>query len=331
MNRTFVAGKTTLIGRALLDLLDEEGTPLIGVKDEPRLTDADMTTAFFADTRPEVVYLCAGLSGGIGLNCAKPVELMRDNLLGTLNVLEASKRFGVRKLVYLASSCAYPKHAEQPMRVESLGTGLMEPTSEAYSTAKFAGWKLCEAYRREYGCNFVTAFPANAFGPHDDFSADGGHVIPALIRRAHEARLRGSAELVVWGSGAPRREFVYSRDLARACRFVADHYDADAPINLGGGTDLSIAEVGRAVAEVVGFRGRLRFDASKPDGAPLKALDSAPLLALGWRPETEFRAGLEETYEWFLGHGLRGTGFPACASKSVVRAQRAATESNLSG
>lgn len=302
MNRVFVAGRGTLVGRALVDLLSEDGACLVGVENEPDVTDAVETDAFFAAARPDVVFLCAGLSGGIGLNRARPVELMRDNLLGTLSVLEAAKRFGVSKLVYLASSCAYPKHAAQPMRVEALGTGPMEPTSEAYSTAKFAGWKLCDAYRREYGCRFVTAFPANGFGPHDDFSADGGHVIPALVRRAHDAKMLGDAELVVWGSGTPRREFVYSRDLARACLFIANNYDGEHPINLGGGVDLSIADVARVVADVVGFRGRLRFDATKPDGAPLKALDSSPLLAMGWRPATAFRAALEETYNWFLRH-----------------------------
>lgn len=308
--RVLVTGGDTLIGRALIDLLREaDFARLVGVEDEPDLTDAKMTAAFFAAVRPEVVFHGAGLSGGIGLNRTKPVELMRDNLLGTLSVLEAAKRSGVSKLVYLASSCAYPKHAPQPMRVESLGTGAMESTSEAYSTAKFAGWKLADAYRREYGCNFVTAFPANAFGPHDDFSADGGHVIPALMRRAHDAKVRGDAELIVWGSGTPRREFIYSRDLARACAFVAGRYDGEAPINLGGGTDLSIADVAHAVCEVVGFHGRLRFDASKPDGAPLKALDSSPLLRMGWRPATEFRTALEETYHWFLRHRVReGTG-----------------------
>jgi GDP-L-fucose synthase len=302
--RVFVSGGDTLPGRALIDLLCEEGgAELVGVgAGEPDVTDSAATAPFFAEARPDVVFHCAGLSGGIGLNRACPVDLMRDNLLGTLSVLEAARKSGVAKLVYLASSCAYPKHAPQPMAVESLGAGPMEPTSEAYSTAKFAGWKLCDAYRRQHGCNFVTAFPANAFGPHDDFDPASGHVIPALLRRAHDAKRRGEPELVVWGSGTPRREFVYSRDLARAALFVADHYDGEAPINLGGGTDLSIAEVARTVAEVVGFRGKLRFDATKPDGAPLKALDSTPLLAMGWRPEGDFRAALEETYNWFLRH-----------------------------
>jgi GDP-L-fucose synthase len=300
--RVFVAGGETLIGRALVEVLLGQGfTNLVGTgNDEPDVTDAAATAWFFAHEAPEVVFLCAGLSGGIGLNRARPVELMRDNLLGTLSVLDAAAQFGASKLVYLASSCAYPKHAPQPLRVESLGTGPMEPTSEPYSLAKFAGLKLCEAYRREFECRFVTAIPANGFGPHDDFTAEGGHVVPALIRRAHEAKIRGDAELTVWGTGTPRREFVYSRDLARACQFVAEHYDGDAPINLGGGADLSIAEVANAVKEVVGFRGRVRFDSSKPDGAPVKALDSTPLREMGWEPATDFRAGLEETYNWFL-------------------------------
>lgn len=307
----FVAGGDTLFGHALVELLRAEGfTHLVGVgAAEPDLADARATDAFFARARPACVFLCAGRSGGIGLNRTAPVGLMRDNLLTALNVLHAAHTFGTAKLLYLASSCAYPKHAPQPLKVEALGTGPMEPTSEAYSTAKFAGWKLCDAYRREHGCRFVTGFPANAFGPHDDFSADGGHVIPALLRRAHDAKVSGAAELVVWGTGAPRREFVYSRDLARACLFVARHYDGAAPINLGGGTDLSIAEVAHAVAEVVGFRGRLRFDAARPDGAPLKALDSTPLLEMGWRPRADFRAALAETYHWFLHHrATEGTG-----------------------
>jgi GDP-L-fucose synthase len=309
--RVFVAGGTTLPGRALIDLLRAENfTHLVGVgPDEPDVTDAAGTESFFAAARPEFVFLCAGKSGGIGLNRACPVELMRDNLLATTSVLHAAYRTGTAKLLYLASSCAYPKHAPQPLAVAALGTGQMEPTSEAYATAKFAGWKLCDAYRREYGCKFVTGFPANAFGPHDDFGADSGHVIPALIRRAHEAKLRGDRELVVWGTGTPRREFIYSRDLARACLFVAQNYDGDPPINLGSGTDLDIAEVARAVADVVGFRGRIRFDATRPDGAALKALDSTPLHEMGWRAEVDFRAAVAATYDWFLHHrATEGTG-----------------------
>ncbi len=301
-SRIFVAGGTTLLGRALIDLFRDEGfTHLVGVgAEEPDLTDPVDTERFFASTKPECVFHCAGMAGGIGLNRACPVELMRDNLVTTLALFAASHRYCVSKLLYMASSCAYPKNAPQPMGVESLGAGPMETTSEAYSTAKYAGWKLCEAYRREYGCNFITAFPTNSFGPHDDFSTENGHVIPALIRRTHEARQRNDNELVIWGTGRPRREFLHSRDLARACHFVAEHYEGTAPINLGGGIDVSIGELAHMIAEVVGFRGRLRFDVTKPDGAPFKLLNSTPLLQMGWRPIADFRSSLAETYNWFL-------------------------------
>jgi GDP-L-fucose synthase len=301
-SRVFVAGSTSLLGHAIIDHLREEGfSHLVGTgMAEPDLSDSVATSDFFSEAKPEYVFHCAGKSGGIELNRNNPVELMRDNLLATTNLLDAAHRFDIQKMVYLASSCVYPRQAPQPMAVESLGTGLMESTSEAYSTAKFAGWKLCEAYRRQYGCRFITAFPANSFGPHDDFGLESGHVIPALIRRTHEARQRCDDELVVWGTGNPRREFVYSRDIARACLFVARHYDGEAPINLGGGQDISIAELAYEIAEVIGFQGRIRFDTSKPDGALFKQLDSAPLLKMGWRPLADFRDSLAKTYNWYL-------------------------------
>jgi GDP-L-fucose synthase len=302
--RVFVAGGRTLLGAALLDLLPDRGfANLVGAGgDEPDLADARAVVAFFAAERPEYVFLVGGRSGGIALNRACPADLMLDNLRVAANVLDAARRFNVTKLVYTASSCAYPREASHPLRVESLGSGPPEPTSGPYATAKLAGWTLCSALRQQYGCRFVTAFPANGFGPHDDFGPDTGHVLPALIRRAHEAKAAAEPELTVWGTGTPRREFAYSTDLADACLFVMDRYDGDAPINLGGGTDVSIAEAARTVAEVVGYRGRLAFDTTKPDGAPLKALDSTPLLALGWRPRTDFRTAVEKTYDWFLHH-----------------------------
>ncbi|MDB5313986.1 MAG: GDP-fucose synthetase [Gemmataceae bacterium] len=314
--RVFVAGGETLVGAALLGALHENGfSKLVGLGPyEPDLTDAAEVDAFFADTLPEYVFLVGGKSGGIGLNRARPADLMLDNLRTITNVLDAAHRYGATKLLYLASSCAYPKHAPQPLRVESLTAGPVEPTSEAYATAKLAGWKLCTAYRRQYGCRFVTAFPANAFGPHDDFGADAGHVIPALLRRAHEAKVRGDRVLTVWGTGTPKREFIYSRDLADACLFVMERYDGEDPINLGGGADLSIAETARVVADVVGFRGQLVFDAGKPDGAPLKGLDSSELLALGWRPATAFRTAVADTYHWFLQH---------CVTEGTVHARAA--------
>lgn len=319
MNRTarvFVAGGTTLAGAALLQLLPERGFDnLVGVgAGEPDLADAAAVEAFFALTRPEYVFLVGGKSGGIGLNRARPADLMLDNLRTVANVSDAAQRFGITKLLYLASSCAYPKLAPQPLHPDSLTTGPLEPTSEAYATAKLAGWKLCDAYRRQYGCSFITGFPANPFGPHDDFGADSGHVIPALIRRTHEAKLAGAAAMSVWGTGLARREFMYSRDLAEACLFAMDRYDGDAPLNLGGGADVSIGDAARTIADVVGFRGHLVFDTTKPDGAPLKALDSTELHTLGWRPSTDFRTAVAETYHWFLRHAAtEGTGHARAA------------------
>lgn len=309
LSRIFVSGGDTLIGAALLDHLSDRGfINLVGVGDEPDPTDADAVAEFFHQMRPEYVFLTAGRSGGIGLNRTRPAELMLNNLRVAGNVLESAAGVGVKKLLYLASSCSYPRLAPQPMAVESLLAGPVEPTSEAYATAKIAGWKLCEAFRNQYGCNFITGIPANAFGPNDDFDSESGHVIPALLRRFHDAKLRNLPEVAIWGSGSPRREFIFSRDLADACLFVMKHYDGEAPINLGGGTDLSIADVARTTAEVTGYRGKLTFDTSKPDGAPLKALDSSVLLNAGWKPQGDFRSALVETYRWF--RGSIATGVP---------------------
>ncbi len=300
--RIFVAGGATLLGAAIRGALRTAGFGnVVGEPpDEPDLTVAGQVDDFFGEARPEYVFYAGGKSGGILLNRTRPADLMLDNLLAAANVLRAGYEHGVSKLLYLASSCSYPRQAAQPLRVESLGAGPLEPTSEAYATAKLAGLRLCQAYRRQYGARFIAAIPANAFGPHDDFGPDSGHVIPALMRRAHEAKRRGQPELVVWGTGTPRREFLYSRDAADACLFVMDRYDGEAPINLGGGADLSVADAAHAVADVVGYRGRIVFDAARPDGAPLKRLDSGELFALGWRPFTNFRSALSETYNWFL-------------------------------
>ncbi|HEY2909881.1 MAG TPA: thiamine pyrophosphate-dependent enzyme [Gemmataceae bacterium] len=297
-SRIFVAGGDTLIGAALLELLAERGFENLLSFHQP-LTDATAVSAFFERERPEFVFLVGGKSGGIALNRERPADLMLDNLRTITNVLDAAQSFGTTKLLYLASSCAYPKEAPQPLREQSLLSGPLEPTSEAYAMAKLAGWKLCEAHRRQYGCRFITGFPANAFGPHDDFDPASGHVIPALIRRMHDAKLNGDREVTIWGSGSPRREFIYSRDLADACLFVMEKYEGEGPINLGGGMDLSIAEAARTIAEVVGFRGQLGFDATKPDGAPFKALDSSVLLGMGWKPAISFREGIEQTYQQF--------------------------------
>jgi GDP-L-fucose synthase len=305
--RIYVAGGDTLVGTALRERLNAAGfRNLVGAPpDEPDLAVAGQVEDFFGETRPDYVFLVAGKSGGIHLNQTQPAELMLDNLLVAAHVIHQAHVHGVKKLLYLASSCSYPKQAAQPLRVGDLMTGPLEPTNAAYATAKLAGWQLCDAYRQQHGAAFITAFPANAFGPHDGFSPDGGHVIPALLWKAHAAKQRGEPELVVWGTGTPRREHIYSRDLADACLFVMRHYDDAEPINLGGGTDLSIADTARAVADVVGFRGQLRFDTSKPDGMPLKKLESGKLQTLGWRPATDFRTALTETYQWFLQHVVK--------------------------
>jgi GDP-L-fucose synthase len=301
-SRIYVAGGDTLLGAALRQRLHAGGyTNLVGEPpDEPDLSCSWQVEDFFAAEHPEYVFLTAGLSGGIRANQSYPAQLMRDNLLVAVHVIDAAYRHGVSKLLYLASSCSYPRLAPQPMRVESLLTGPLEPTNEAYAMGKLAGMVLCQAYRRQYGAPFLTAIPANAFGPHDDFSAEDSHVIPGLIRRFHEARCHAQAEVRIWGSGRPRREFLYSRDLADACLFVMRNYEAEEPINLGGGSELSIAETANLVAEVVGYRGRLSFDVSQPDGMPLKSLDARPLKKLGWAPATDFRSALAQTYDWFL-------------------------------
>jgi GDP-L-fucose synthase len=303
--RIFVAGSDTLAGAALLELLGERGfSAVVRAEDGPDLDDALAVEAFFREVRPEFVFLVGGRSGGIGLNRDCPAELMIHNLRVATNVIDAARRHCAAKLLYAMSSCAYPREAPQPLRPESLGTGPLEPTSEAYATAKYAGWKLCDAYRRQYGARFVTVVPTNAFGPHDDFGPESGHVIPALIRRAHAAKMNREPTLTVWGSGTPQREFLYSRDLADALLFAMRTYDADRPLNLGGGDVVSIGAAAQTVAAAVGFRGRLVFDVSKPDGAPLKALDASELFALGWRPTHSFAAAVGKTYRWFLQHGV---------------------------
>ncbi len=301
----FVAGGETLIGSALVRQLRHRGfTRVVEMPADPSaLTDPDLVEAFFARARPEYVILAGGKSGGIGVNRRLPAVLMRDHLLRECHVLDAAHRHGVKKLLFLASSCCYPRECPQPMRVESLLTGPLEPTSEAYALAKLAGIGLCQAYARQWGARYVAAIPADVFGPGDEFSAEDAHVVPALIRRMHEAKAAGAATVDVWGTGAPRREFLFVDDLAAACLLIMDSYDGPAPINLGGGDDLSIAEAAARIKAVVGFAGTLRFDPGKPDGMPAKILDSRRLQALGWHRATPFDHALRMTYAWFLAQG----------------------------
>lgn len=298
----YVAGGRTLVGAAILRQLTRRGfTRLVGQgEDEPDPADPGQVIPFFAAHRPASVFVAAGHSGGIAANQGSPAALMLHNLRVATTVIPAARRYGTRKLLYLASSCIYPRDCPQPMRVESLLAGPLEPTNEAYALAKLAGLKLCEAYAAQYGARFLAAIPANPFGPGDDFCPEGSHVIPALMARMHRAREEGRTRVEVWGTGAPRREFLFADDLAEACLVVMERYQATAPINLGGGETLSIRELAEVVAEVVGYRGAICFDPSRPDGMPEKRLDAGPLRALGWRPATPLRAALAATYAWFL-------------------------------
>jgi GDP-L-fucose synthase len=306
----FVAGADTTIGRAVVRALDRAGRgPILQpTEGDVRLTDPAAVERFFAERRPRQVIVAAGKSGGIGLNQRIPADLMLDNMLTAANVCGAAARFGVEKLLYLASSCCYPRDCPQPMRIEHLGTGRLEPTSEPYATAKLAGLQLCLASRRQSGANFVAAIPADVFGPDSGFDRESSHVIPSLLVKMHAAKLAGDPEVVLWGTGAPRREFLYADDLGDACVVVMDRYDHAEPINLGGGTELSIKDVAATVAEVVGYRGTLSFDASRPDGMPRKLLDSSVLHGLGWTAATAFRDALEVTYRGFLSRSGKAAG-----------------------
>lgn len=297
--RIYVAGGNTPIGAALHRRLGELGHDRVcAVDDEPDPRNRDAVVRFFDRTRPEYVFVAAGRTAGIGGNQRLPADLMLDNLLVATNVIPAAS--GVTKLLYLASSCVYPKLARQPFRPESLWDGPVESTSAAYAIAKLAGVKLCEAYRQQQGAPFISAIVADAYGPGDDFSPDESHVVGALIRRVHDARERGLPLVEIWGSGAPQREFVYLDDLADACIFTMQHYNEAEPLNLGTGVVTSIVDLAKTVCEVVGYRGELRFDRARPDGMPFKGLDSTRLREIGWQPRWSLREGLTSTYDWFL-------------------------------
>jgi GDP-L-fucose synthase len=298
----FVAGADTLIGGAIVRQLRRQGCAnIVGAgTDAPDLTDAASVEGFFARTKPAHVFVAAGRSGGISANQKYPADLMLHNLQVITHVIAAAQRHGVAKLLYLASSCIYPRECPQPMPVASLMAGPMEPTSGPYAMAKMAGITLCQACWRQHGAHFISGIPADVFGPGCKFNAEDSHVVPALMLKMHEAKKSGAGSTEVWGTGNPRREFIYADDVADACIFVMDRYDEAEPINLGGGSDLSIREAAEAIRRVVGYAGELRFDTTKSDGAPLKRLDSSRLLAMGWRPATSFEKGLEATYRSLL-------------------------------
>jgi GDP-L-fucose synthase len=300
--RIYVAGHRGLAGSAIWRELQRQGyVNLIGRSHaELDLTQAEAVRNFYAAEQPEYVIVAAGKVGGIHANNTQPVEFLLRNLQIQNHVIAGAFQAKVKKLLFLGSSCIYPKLAPQPLKEEYLLTGPLEPTNEWYAVAKIAGIKLCQAFRRQHGCNFISVMPTNLFGPHDNYDPQNSHVVPALIRKFHEAKIAGAREVVCWGSGAPMREFLYVDDLARACVFLMDHYHEEQIINVGFGRDLSIRETAEMVREVVGFSGRILWDTTRPDGTPRKLLDSSRIFALGWRPQFDWPTGLRLAYEDFV-------------------------------
>jgi len=297
----FVAGHRGLAGSAIVRELTREGYAnlLTRTRVEVDLADRPAVRKFFEKERPAVVVLAAAKVGGIKANDELPVEFLLENLKVQNNVIEAASDFGSAKLLFLGSSCIYPKFAAQPICEDALLTGALEPTNEAYALAKIAGIRLCQAYARQYGRNFICAMPTNLYGQGDNFDLSTSHVLPALLRKVHEAKARGEVSVPVWGTGTPRREFLHVDDLAGACRFLLENYDSPEIVNVGCGEDVSIRELAEMMRDVVGFKGTLAFDPTKPDGTPRKLLDVSRLKNLGWVPRIGLRAGIEQTYEWY--------------------------------
>jgi len=300
--RIYVAGHAGLVGSAIVRRLEAEGFDnlLTATRRELDLRDQGAVDRWFEAKRPEYVFLVAGTVGGILANSTRPAEFIYDNLMIHATVVHAAHRTGVRRLLYLGSSCIYPRNAPQPIREEDLLTGLLEPTNEPYAIAKIAGIKLCQAYRRQYGCDFISAMPTNLYGPNDNFDLQSSHVLPAMIRKFHDAKQAGRGTVEIWGSGTPRREFLHVDDLADACLFLMRRYDEDGHVNVGTGEDLSIRELAEMVRDVVAPGLAIELDRSKPDGMPRKLLDVSRLHGLGWRHRIGLREGIESTYAWFL-------------------------------
>ena len=297
----FVAGHRGLVGSALVRRLESEDCEILtATRAELDLCDQAAVRAWMRDRRPDAVFLAAAKVGGILANATYPADFLYENLMIEANVIEAAFRADVGKLLFLGSSCIYPKFAEQPIVEASLLTGPLEPTNEWYAVAKIAGIKLAEAYRRQHGCDFISAMPTNLYGPEDNFDLAGSHVLPALIRKAHEAKRRGDDELVIWGTGTPRREFLHVDDCADALVFLLQRYTGEAHVNVGSGTDIAIYDLAEMVAEVVGFRGRIARDTSKPDGTPRKLMSAERLRAMGWSPRIPLPEGIRAVYDWFL-------------------------------
>lgn len=300
--KIYVAGHRGLVGSAIVRKLEEKGYTNIVYRTSKQLdlTDQKQVEAFFVQEKPQYVFLAAAKVGGIVANNAYPADFIRDNLLIQTNVIDAAYRTGVKKLLFLGSTCIYPKSAPQPMNEDALLTGILEPTNEPYAIAKIAGIKMCEAYNRQYGTNYISVMPTNLYGPNDNFDLETSHVLPALIRKFHEAKTKNAPTVEVWGTGNPRREFLYSDDLADAVVYLMNNYEGDQFINIGVGKDISIKELAQKVKRIVGFEGGIMFNSSKPDGTPRKLVDVTRLHELGWQSSISLDEGLKRAYEWFL-------------------------------
>jgi GDP-L-fucose synthase len=302
--KIYVAGHRGMVGSAIVRALRAAGHTSVVTRTsaELDLRDGAATRAFLAAEQPATVVMAAARVGGIKANSTEPYDFLYDNLAMAANVIDGSRRAGVRKLLFLGSSCIYPKMAPQPIREESLLTGPLEVTNEAYAIAKITGVKLCDHARAQYGCDFISAMPCNLYGTGDNFSLENSHVLPALIRKMHEAKLRGDASLRLWGTGTPLREFLHADDLAEACVLLLERYSQAGHINVGSGEELSIRQLADQIAQVVGFTGRLEFDPSMPDGTPRKLMDVSRIRALGWKPRIALTEGIRGAYAWYLAH-----------------------------
>lgn len=305
-SRIYVAGHRGLVGSAIFRLLKKRGfvNLITRTHSELELMDAVAVQNFFEETKPEFVFLAAAKVGGIHANSTYPADFMRENLVVQTNVIHESWRNGVEKLMFLGSSCIYPKLCPQPISEESLLTGELEPTNEAYALAKIAGIKTCQSYNQQYGTNFISAMPTNLYGINDNFHPENSHVLPALIRRFHEAKLADSESISIWGTGNPRREFLHSDDLADAVLFLMENYNDSEIVNVGCGEDQTIRVLAETISEVVGYSGSLAFDSTRPDGTPQKVLDISKIRALGWTPEIPLKKGLEQVYQWYLSQDI---------------------------
>lgn len=305
-DKIYIAGHRGLVGSAIFRQLKSEGyTNIVFRKhSELDLENQLMVEDFFKRERPEYVFLSAAKVGGIMANSSYPADFIYNNIIIQANVIHASYKYGVKKLLFLGSSCIYPKHASQPLKEESLLTGELEPTNEPYAVAKIAGIKMCQSYNSQYNTNFISVMPTNLFGPNDSFDLENSHVLPALLLKFHRAKVAQErslqSEVVLWGSGMPKREFLYIDDLADACVFLMKSYDKSEIINVGSGTDITIKELAGIIKEIVGYDGKIVWDKTKPDGTPRKILDSTKIKELGWNPKTHFKKGIELTYEWYL-------------------------------